>query len=76
MFMHTLILGDSDAGKTWVVINILLHEFSPYLPAYEKIVVIGARKQVALGTNWPFGLRPNTMYRVPPKHSALAARIS
>ena len=41
MFMHTLILGDSDAGKTWLVLNILLHEHSPFLPAYEKIVVIG-----------------------------------
>ena len=49
MFMHTMILGDSDAGKTWLVINILLHEFSPYLPAYEKIVVVGARKKEGKG---------------------------
>ena len=24
MQMHSMILGDSDAGKTWVVLNILL----------------------------------------------------
>ena len=42
MFMHCLILGDSDSGKTWLVLNILLHEYNPFLPAYEKIVIIGA----------------------------------
>ena len=47
MFMHSMILGDSDAGKTWVVLNILLHEASPFLPAYEKIVVIGSEPEDA-----------------------------
>ena len=37
MCMHALILGDSDSGKTWLVINILLHEYSPYLSYYEKL---------------------------------------
>ena len=45
MQMHSMILGDSDAGKTWVVLNILLHEASPYLPAYEKIVIIGSEPE-------------------------------
>ena len=44
MFMHCLFLGESDAGRTWLVLNILLHEFSPFLTAYEKIVVIGAEE--------------------------------
>ena len=44
MFMHCLILGDSDAGKTWLILNILLHEYSPFLTAYEKIVIIGAEE--------------------------------
>ena len=44
MFMHCLILGDSDAGKTWLIINILIHEYSPFLAAYEKIVIIGAEE--------------------------------
>ena len=40
--MHAMILGDSDAGKTWLVLNILLHANSPFLIYYEKIVVIGS----------------------------------
>ena len=48
MFMHCLILGDSDSGKTWLALNILLHEYNPFLPAYEKIVIIGAEP----GDDW------------------------
>ena len=38
--MHSLFLGDTDAGKTWLVINILLHKYSPFLAYYEKVVII------------------------------------
>ena len=40
MQMHSMILGDSDAGKTWVVLNILLHEASPCIICYETIIHI------------------------------------
>ena len=38
--MHSLFLGDTDAGKTWLIINILLHKYSPFLAYYEKVVII------------------------------------
>ena len=85
--MHSLFLGDTDAGKTWLVINILLHKYSPFLAYYEKVVIISDKcadphgnrlfdtlPALAVGINWVGPVRQKN--RLFDTLSALAVEIT